>query len=284
MAKKQRKVISCSRRTDIPTFHYNWLQNHLENGFIDLKKGKKIEKISLSPEDIHSIVLWSKNFNNVLKDPKHLVDFNLFFQYTITHYSKALEPNVPDYNETLKILDGLLKKYRPEQFNIRFDPIILSTIGEINPTPNKPGLARLQVFEQLCKDLKSLGMDNCRLTTSYITMYGQVENNMKNIDVTNLSSKLQTKFMERMVEIADKYNRTIYSCSTPILTEVPSVQKSACIDGELLSSLFNVPCSATKDTAQRQTCGCTKSIDIGDYDMPCYHKCTYCYSRASLFK
>ena len=73
----------------------------------------------------------------------------------------------------------MLKKYRPEQFNIRFDPIIISTKGEINPTPKKPGLARLIAFENLCKDLKAIGMDNCRLTTSYISMYGKVERNIK---------------------------------------------------------------------------------------------------------
>ena len=106
------------------------------------------------PEDIHSIVLWSKNFYNVLKNPKYLNDYNLFFQYTITHYNKNFEPYVPNYEDTLKTLDGLMKKYRPEQFNIRFDPIIISTMGEVNPTPHKPGLARLQAFEQLCKDLR----------------------------------------------------------------------------------------------------------------------------------
>lgn len=279
-----KNIISASRRTDIPTFYYDWLQEILENKEVVLSNPKfpnSLKLIDLSPENIHSIVLWSKNYKNVLDNPGYLDDYNLYFQYTITNYSKFLEPNVPEYKEHLKTLEGLLKRYKPEQFNIRFDPIIISNKGEINPTPQKPGLARLNSFEQLCSDLKSLGMDNCRLTTSYLSLYGQVKRNIEKfgLDIIHLDEEKQRMFMQRMVEIASKYDREIYTCSNPVFSGIDGVKDGKCIDGDLLSSLFG-KCSKAKDAGQRKSCGCVKSTDIGNYiSQPCKHSCKYCYAN-----
>lgn len=280
----QKNIISVSRRGDIPTFQYDWLQDCLKAKKLELSNPMFPEKktiVDLSPENVHAIVLWSKNFKNVLDRPELLDNYNLYFQYTITNYSKFLEPNVPEYKESIKILEGLLKRYRPEQFNIRFDPIIISTKGEINPTPKKPGFARLIAFEQLCKDLQSLGMDNCRLTTSYLSEYGHVGKNIakSGLDIVHLDDKLQRLFMERMVEIAKKYNRDIYTCANPIFDGMDGVKKGNCIDGTLLTEIFDGKCTKAKDTGQRKACGCSRSIDIGSYshEMSCRHKCIYCY-------
>lgn len=284
---KQKNIISISRRGDIPTFQYDWLQDCLKKKHVILKNPmfpEKKSRIDLSPENIHSLVLWSKNFKNVLDRPELLDLYNLYFQYTITNYSKFLEPNVPEYKESIKTLEGLLKRYRPEQFNIRFDPIIISIKkGEINPTPHKPGLARLNAFEQLCKDLNSLGLDNCRVTTSYLSSYGHVAKNIKQsgLDIVHLDDSLQKMFMERMVEIAQKYNRDIYACANPIFDGIEGVKIGKCIDGDLLTELFDGKCTRAKDGGQRVSCGCSKSIDIGDYNQKCFHKCIYCYSSSS---
>lgn len=279
-------IISASRRTDIPAFYYEWLQECLKNRSVTLANPLYPEKkytVDLSPDNVHSIVLWSKNFINVLKDPKLLKDYNLYFQYTITGYSRVLEPNVPPYEKSIEILKGLLDKgYKPEQFNIRFDPILLSTKGEVKPNYEKPGLARLEMFERLCSDLKSLGMDNCRLTTSYISMYGHTEKNLNKagIDYISLSEDAQIKFMKKMSEIAQKYNRDIYTCANDrfVKAGIPNIKKGHCIDGDVLEGLFG-KCTKSKDPAQRAECGCIKSRDIGQYTQPCKHACRYCYAN-----
>lgn len=286
---KQKQIISISRRGDIPAFQYDWLQKALSNKEVITSNPMFPDKktiVDLSPENTHALVLWSKNFKNVLDNPGLLDDYNLYFQYTITGYSKFLEPNVPEYKESMKTLEGLLKRYRPEQFNIRFDPIIISTLGEPNPTPEKPGLARLIAFERLCKDLQSLGMDNCRVTTSYLSSYGHVAKNIANsgLDIYHLDDVKQRLFMERMVEIAQKYNRDIYTCSNPVFDGMNGIKKGSCIDGELLTQLFDGKCTKSKINGQRKDCGCTKSIDIGCYasyepEMACKHKCIYCYVK-----
>lgn len=290
MAQKNKTIISASRRTDIPAFYYNWLQDSLKNKEVSVENpifAGNTSIVNLSPENIHSIVLWSKDMSNVLKNPGYLENYNLYFQYTITNYSRFLEPNVPEYTETLKILDGLLKTYHPKQFNIRFDPIIISTKGENRPTYDKPGIARLNAFDQLLSDLKSLGMDDCRLTTSYISMYGHVSKKIanSNLDIINLNDELQKQFFTKMADIASKYNRDIYSCSNPILENINGFQKGHCIDGDLLNELFgssNSKASKAKDPSQRKECGCVRSKDIGNYKtQKCLFGCKYCYSMST---
>ena len=280
---KQKTIISASRRTDIPAFYYDWLQQVLRTGEVTTPNPIFPEKqytVDLTPDTVHAIVLWSKNFKKVLAEPGELLNYNLYFQYTLTRYSSFLEPNVPSYEDQLKTLEGLLKTYRPEQFNIRFDPIMISTKGELVPTPEKPGLARLQAFETLCKDLKSLGMDNCRVTTSYLSLYGKVQEQLEasGLDLVHLNEVQQRLFMERMVEIASRYNREIYACANPVFDGLPGVRKGQCIDGELLNQLFPTSCTRAKDQGQRKACGCAKSKDIGGY-LPCLHQCRYCYAN-----
>lgn len=284
---KIKTVISASRRTDIPAFYYKWLQDTLTKGSVELPNPlfpSKTYVVDLRAESVHSIVLWSKNFKNVLKEPMYLENYNLYFQYTINNYSKVLEPNVPEYKDTLHILDGLLNKYEPKQFNIRFDPIIISLKGEMNPTPDKPGKARLIAFEQLCKDIKALGMDKCKVTTSYLSLYGHVKSIIKKSDfgIIHLNEKQQILFFERMVEIAERYGIALYSCASPILEQVKGIKVGHCIDGELLEQLFGGRVKKSKDNGQRQSCGCTYSRDIGVYargtnGMKCLHGCKYCY-------
>ena len=287
MTTKKRIIISASRRTDLPKFYYEWLQKALRQGIVELRNPifkEKAYHVDVRPENVHSLVLWSKDFQNVLNSPMYLENYNLYFQYTINSYASFLEPHVPGYQDSIKILAGLLKKYRPEQFNIRFDPIIISTRGEIVPTSHQPGLARLTAFTKLCQDLSLLGMENSRLTTSYLTLYNHVKKRLQNtgLELIHLDETKQRLFLERMVEIADRYNLQIFSCASSILEGVPGVKKGHCIDGHLLESLFEGSVSKAKDTGQRASCGCTKSSDIGSYNQGCYHDCIYCYQRTKF--
>ena len=276
-----KRIISCSRRTDIPAFYYDWLQGVLENKEIEVPNVKfpeKKYKYDLSPEEIRCIVLWSKNFRNVVENPGYLDDYNLVFNYTITGYNKLLEPNVSTYNESIKIVEKLSNKYNPEQIRPRFDPVILTSNGEVYPTPDKPGKARLNQFDILCRDLSLLGINN--VTYSFVDLYPHVKRRlaMNDIQYLNLNDNLKVKFSQRMVEIADKHGIQIYSCSTPLLESVEGVKKAHCIDAGLIQELFpeKDKVSHTKDSGQRKECGCAKSTDIGGY-LPCKHSCVYCY-------
>ncbi|MDF2985374.1 MAG: hypothetical protein K0R50_884 [Eubacterium sp.] len=284
---KTKTIISASRRTDIPAFYYEWLQEVLEKGQVEVPNPRFPDKkyaVDLEPSAVHSIVLWSKDFSNVLKDPMYLKEYNLYFQYTINNYSRIIEPNVPEYRETLATLEGLLKVFIPQQFNIRFDPVILSTKGENNPTPGMPEKARLKAFEKLCRDLRALGMEKCRITTSYLEMYGHVRNRLlkTNLDLISADENLQTEIFSHLAEISQKYGFALYSCASPILEKIKGIHRGHCIDGEFLERLFGEKTNKSKDGGQRKACGCSHSRDIGVYSksckgMKCLHGCKYCY-------
>jgi hypothetical protein len=276
-----KRIISASRRTDLPRYHYQWLQQVLKTGYVEIANPRfpaKVTRVNLRPDQVHAIVLWSKDFANVLRDPLYLRDYNLYFQYTINNYSAALEPNIPEYRHTLETLAGLLKSYCPEQFNIRFDPIIISTAGEHNPNWEKPGRVRLEVFRQLCRDLAALGMQKARITTSYVALYGRVKKNLAGFDYYPLSEQLQVGFFTALADIAAKNGFSIYSCASPVLENVPGIRPGRCIDAELFERLFGGKMSKAKDTGQRQSCRCHRSTEIGDYKLICSGGCRYCYA------
>ena len=59
-----KKIISVSRRTDIPAFYSEWFYNRLEQGFVQVKKqvgAKTAEKVLLGVKDVLCFVFWSKN-------------------------------------------------------------------------------------------------------------------------------------------------------------------------------------------------------------------------------
>ncbi|NLZ48444.1 DUF1848 domain-containing protein [Lutispora thermophila] len=276
------EIISCSRRTDIPAFYYDWLQESLKNKYVMVKNpyNKSTYMVNLAPERVHSICLWSKSFTNVLKNPGYLSLYNLYFQFTITGYSKFLEPNVVDTNEVVKQMEQLAERYSPQQINWRFDPIILSIKGEQSPTPDNFERARLNMFEALCRDISSFGVNRC--TISFLCLYKKVEQRMKASKFTYLipSQQQQIELVSQLVEIADKYGTTIYTCTSPIIEGVPGVKKGHCIDGAYLEELFGKRASHAKDAGQRKGCGCTRSRDIGAYSgQSCGHGCLYCYAR-----
>lgn len=280
-------MISASRRTDIPKFYYDWLQQVLRQGKVELTnprfKNKKYT-VELEPDKVHTLVLWSKDFQNVLQRPGYLENYNLYFHYTMNNYTRALEPGVPSYVDTLQTLEGLLARYRPAQFNIRFDPLVISTAGEKYPTPERPHQARLAVFENLLRDLRTMGMNSgTRITTSYISLYGHVKKRLKaqaELDISLLQEQAIRNLVQTMAETAQRFGFQLYTCASELLEKVPSVEKGYCIDGQLLESLFGGKVSKAKDQGQREACGCTKSSDIGSYQMKCGHHCVYCYQGA----
>lgn len=275
-----KEIISCSRRTDVPWWYYQWLQDALKEQSVTLTNWVSGDDytIDLNPENVHSIVLWSKNYANVLRDEGRLKDYNLYFQFTITGYSRVLEPNSPSYMACVKQIEKLATKYSPEQINWRFDPIIFSRDGEEEPT-EKIGRARLDMFESMCMNFSEHGLKRC--TISFMESYDKVKARFskRNFECVYPTDEQKIAFVKKMVEIAGEFGIQIYSCSQPLLEDIEGVKKSHCIDGEILTELFGERASKAKDSGQRKACGCSKSRDIGAYDKKCNGNCLYCYAN-----
>ena len=92
-------IISASRRTDIPAFYMPWLMNRLREGSASYPNpfGGQVQTVSLKPEDVHSIVFWSKHYGAFLHhvDALEAMGYPFYCHYTITGAPRALEPHVP---------------------------------------------------------------------------------------------------------------------------------------------------------------------------------------------
>jgi hypothetical protein len=103
-----RKVISASRRTDLPAFHYDWLQNALERGEVLLNNPRfkeKVYSVDLTPEHVHSIVLWSKDFSKVADDPGHLANGMINCRVTVSYVCLYSHVKTRLKSQALEIID-----------------------------------------------------------------------------------------------------------------------------------------------------------------------------------
>ena len=276
------KIISISRRTDIPAFYGNWFMNRIKEGYaghINPFGGQKYT-VSLKPEDVICFVFWSKNFEPFMNSLKLLndMDYKFYFNYTITGLPEIFECNLIPTQKAMDNLKKLSELFSPKHINWRYDPIVISDITDYN--------FHLENFENMAANLKNY-TERCYF--SYAIQYGKVQRNFEkfrnNHKINVIEPDLVTKInlANKLAEIAEKYNITMYSCCGDVLIN-EKIKKAHCIDGDIIKELFykdnNIK---SKILPTRKECGCTASIDIGAYDT-CPHGCIYCYANINKEK
>ena len=140
----------------------------------------------------------------------------------------------------------------------RFDPIVFW--NEDNLLINN-----LSDFNEIASQFSEYGVKRC--TISFATYYSKVKNRMRKklFKFYEPTFKEKIKITRNLIEIAKKYNIKLFACCNPDLLKILEISQASCIDGNYLSKLWNVKASIAKDTGQRESCGCTKSRDIGGY-------------------
>lgn len=280
-----KKVISASRRTDLVAFFPRWLSSVFqeEKARVHGPSGR-IYTVNLSPEDVHSVVLWSKNFSNLITDHSGLRTAlkkydQLYLHFTITGWGGSfIERGVPSFDSALLQLDPLVKiAGRPERLSLRFDPIVYwETAGGIK--------TNLHFFEKLAPELNKRGIKCIRF--SFAQWYGKskrraLKHSFSYADPSEEEKKEDALYL---VKMARSWNLDLFACSQSFLNEVRGIHPSSCIDGDLLQRLHPTKASASlkKDRSQRKECLCTESIDIGSYTQSCPHCCLYCYANPKV--
>ena len=269
-----KKVVSASRRTDIPLHHLDWLILSLKKGWVDVPNpfnGRKY-RVSLKKSNVHTLVLWSKDFRRFLKFTDEFLGYNLFFHFTINSPS-SLEGTLSPLPARLAQLKRLVESFGTERVVWRFDPILFWKETRSGRVRNN-----LNHFGKIAEAAANAGVTRC--ITSFVTPYKKVVRRMRKagLELIRLSIK---KRREIAAEIAEK-NRSLgirtYACCNPDIVGAEGIEKAHCIDGELLSMLAGEVCDMRKDRGQRPECGCTVSVDVGRYGT-CPVGCLYCYAR-----
>ncbi len=272
-----KRIISVSRRTDIPAFYGDWFMSCIEQGFAGVVNpyGGKRYIVSLKPEDVSCFVFWSKNFTPFLDNLKILdkLGYKFYFNYTVTGLPEIFETNL-DKQSAIDTLKYLSKAYSPAHINWRFDPIIISSICDKDYF--------IAGFKELVTEFSGF-VERCYI--SFVTEYKKV---LVNFDVLEKNAgvkieypdeEFKIKLANKLTEIASGHGIQIYSCCCDYLIN-DKVQKAHCIDGSVIEKLFFSKGFVYKEKHTRQQCGCTESYDIGTYNT-CPHGCVYCYANTN---
>jgi hypothetical protein len=273
-----RTVISASRRTDLPRCYPEWLADVLRAGEVDvpLPYGRGSRHVSLLPEDVHTIVLWSKDFGPLLDNRGGVRDAlshceQVCALFTITGLGRtALEPAVPPWQDAIGQLGELLELVGDaRRIAVRFDPIVHWTDeGDVR--------SNLEFAEPVFRAVSERGIS--RVISSFAQMYDKVRR--RGWPWHDPPREEKVEVARRLMDLAQQYGLSLRACCDPFLLEV-GVLQSHCIDAALLTELHprELPADPRPDKGQRGGCGCSLSVDIGSYKQRCANGCLYCYAN-----
>jgi len=280
-----KKVISASRRTDLVAFFFAWLSSVLRQKRAHVfGPSNRVYEVDLDPAHVHTLVLWSKNFSPLIENKKGLLDAvreyaQIYLHFTITGNGGTLiEPGVPTWEYAVTQLDSLIKIAGcPERISIRFDPVVFWKDN------NKSG-TNLYFFAKLSQELYSRGLSRVHFSFAQWYRKARIRAKKRGFNYYDPPVEEKMKHAEYLSEIAAQRGIHLYVCSQDVFAELPGIEPSACIDGDLLRRLHpdKEPASVKKDKSQRKECRCTESIDIGSYKLSCPHACVYCYANPRL--
>jgi len=276
-----KRIISVSRRTDIPAFYSHWFVNRLKEGFagyVNPFAGDRRVVLSLKPEDVISFVFWSKNFQPFLEPLKVLdaMGYGAIFHFTITGLPKVFECHVVERQMAVHTLKELSQRYSPRHIIWRYDPIMLSDLTDAT--------FHLKNFQSLASELEG-HVERCFF--SYVAMYGKVRRNFKKLEaekgvhVMDPDDETKKALANELADIAEGYGMKMHTCCGDFLIS-DKIKKAHCVDGDLIRELFPHDVKL-KAKPTRKECGCTQSRDIGAYDT-CCHGCVYCYANMNKEK
>jgi hypothetical protein len=159
------KVISASRRTDLTASFDAWLADGLRRGRVKvLGPSGRTYTVDITPECVHTFVLWSKDFDNLIRNRFGLLDglrryAQLYLHFTITGMGGSpWERGVPEPDRALSQLDPMIRLAgSPERISLRFDPVLF--------WPEEGGIrTNLHFFEALAPELAGRGIKTVRIS------------------------------------------------------------------------------------------------------------------------
>ncbi len=290
MKPKPKQILSVSRRTDIPAFYMPWFMEQVKRGYIEVVNpfNRHVRRVTVSPETVHTMVFWSKNFGPFLDsgygERLEAMGFHLFFNFTVNSRLPILEPGVPDLARRLDQLNALCRRFGSDTVQWRFDPICHYTIqgSEINNNLND--------FETIATAAGRCGINLC--ITSFMDHYRKISRRT-GPDFSFVEPSLSEKktILLTMHRILAPLGIALdLCCEKPVLDTLPigsGIRSGACISGHRIMAVHGGQVAVRRDHGQRKAsgCGCTVSVDVGSYHLhPCYHNCLFCYANPAIDK
>jgi hypothetical protein len=278
-----KSVISASRRTDVPAFYMDWFIAAIRAGKITVQNPvykRHLFDVDLRPEKVEWIVFWSRNYHRFLKNHHVFCDYNLFFHFTLLTHHPALEKSHLAQADAIRQAEKIAGLYGPRRIIWRYDPIVIWQKSSAIQTNFSPA-----DFRDLCREFSRMGIRSCYFSFAarYKKFMVRFKQRFPEWIVQDAGSLPAQRILHGMKETAAKYRIELFSCCQDILLDA-DIKKGRCISGDVLNDLSGRNSVSRAKAPTRKECGCTRSIDIGNYmQQPCFTGCVYCYAHTSKY-
>ncbi|MDR2569758.1 MAG: DUF1848 domain-containing protein, partial [Oscillospiraceae bacterium] len=216
-------LISASRRTDIPAFYSDWLVNRFNAEYCLTKNPynpAQFRRISLLPQDVDGIILWTKNVAPLLPKLSALESFPYYVQYSITSYHTDMESGLADKRKIIiPAFVELAKQIGAERVIWRYDPIVI--------TPRYDFEYHIGAFTRLC-ELLSDSTQKCVI--SFVIAYKSVAKSLHEVGNIEVSLEDKIRLAESLLQIAKDHGITLCACCESAELYEIGVSLIACVD------------------------------------------------------
>ncbi|MBP7558960.1 MAG: DUF1848 domain-containing protein [Armatimonadetes bacterium] len=268
------RVISASRRTDIPAHYTPWLLRRLREGRCRYFHvfDRQWHEVDLRPEAVRAIVFWSKNLGPLLPHLDGIAgDYPFTCHLTITGHPPLLEPTAQPPEETVRQAREVARRYSPHHVLWRFDPIVITDATPLHG-----------VVERFTRLADALAGATRICSYSFVQEYRKVNARLSALGMAFEEIPLDTQheLVLELAEIAQQREIELRACCVPA-PPGGRIPQARCIDPKVLAAVGMKPGPDLKRAATRQGCGCYRSVDIGAYDT-CPSGCVFCYATRGL--
>ena len=280
MNKNKKKIISASRRTDIPAFYAKWFKNRLQAGFVEVVNpfnARQVKTVSLRMDDVAAFVFWTRNAKPFFPILPQLTanGYRFYFHWTLNNYPQEFEPENPGSQHVLDSMQQFTAKTTPSQLIWRYDPVILSN--------RTPPAWHLENFRSLAENLRH-ATRTCIF--SFVDYYKKMEKPLaalakQGIELFEPEMPVKNDFLQKISTIAAANGIKLMACCEDVSTAAENISAAHCIDSHLLREIYPDLQLEVKSRPTRAQCGCVESVDIGAYDS-CLFGCVYCYANRNF--
>lgn len=270
-----RRIISASRRTDVPAFYSRWFLRRLEEGFCEWIHpfGGRLSRVSLRADDVLSLVFWTRNPAPLLPALGDLASagYVFYFHVTITGLPESIETHNPPLETSIRRIRALADAVGPDAVIWRYDPIVVSTVT--------PAGYHLERFEEIARELEG---STRRVYVSFVDDYGKTRANFarvaaeEGVSFRDPDPAERREMALRLRDAAERRGMRLHACCEDALVG-EGIEKGRCVDIDMVRLLRPDATEEPKRRPTRAECGCTESVDIGAYDT-CPFGCRYCYA------
>lgn len=271
---RQGRIISASRRTDIPAFYAPWLMKRIRAGYCCYPNPvypAKFYRVSLRKEDISGFVFWTRHPAPMIPYLPELdkAGFPYYFQYTLIGYPQTIDGSSPPLEAAIMTFRALSHAIGSNRVVWRYDPIILNR--EITAEWHHNNFRRLA---------DAIGSSSHHLVISIIDPYMKTQRRLGSPkDGVLYTIDAYSDLLNWIAAEAADRNLRVESCAEALLP-VPGIVPGRCVDAQLLNDISGRGSSQLTLHRQREGCLCHRSVDIG-VNNSCAFGCTYCYATSN---